>query len=89
MKKPILAHKKYTLLDYLRILFLISPGMLITVMAEGVFLSLEPTLVAFTTANFVDTVTAVFRGEAGRGDVMFPILLLVLVIASNFIFREI
>ncbi len=89
MKKPILAHKKYTLLDYLRILFLISPGMLITVMAEGVFLSLEPTLVAFTTANFVDTVTAVFRGEAQSGDVLVPILLLVLVIGSNFIFREI
>ena len=89
MKKTILAHKKYTLMDYLRILMLISPGMLITVMAEGIFLSLEPTLVAFTTANFVDTVTAVFRGEAQSGDVLVPILLLVLVIGSNFIFREI
>jgi len=89
MKKPILAHKKYTLLDYLRILFLISPGMLITVMAEGIFLSLEPTLMAYSTAAFVDTATAAFQGKVGWSAILGPIIFVVAVIASNWTFREI
>ncbi|MBR5867946.1 MAG: ABC transporter ATP-binding protein, partial [Clostridia bacterium] len=89
MKKPILPHKKYTLLDYLRILFQISPGMLITIMAEGIYLSLEPALMAYSTAAFVDTATEAFRGTVEWSAILGPILFLVAVIASNWTFREI
>ena len=89
MKRFTLEKRKYSLWDYLRIPFQISPFMILLIMITAVLLSLEPTLVAFTTALFVDTATAIFNGQKSYDAIIWPLIFVLMVVAFNWVQRNI
>ena len=84
-----LNERRYTIWDYVRILWQISPVMLRLIIATAVLMSLEPTLYALCTASFVDTVLSIFEGKQTAYAVIWPIVFVVAVVAINWTFRSI
>ena len=89
MKRFTLQIRKYTMFDYVRILFRIAPFSLSFIILTAALLALEPTLMALCTAEFVDTAAAIFSGTLPSSAITRPLIFVVAVVAFNWIQRNI
>ena len=72
-----LVKKKYKYFDVLRLAFQASPVCTVLDILLPITQSIMQTAVmALTTANFVDTATAILKGARPRGDIYLPLVLL-------------
>ena len=80
LKNIELERKKYSGMDALRIPFQVAPILVSVRMFLKFFDAFVPTvLLAFSTANFVDSAIAILSGNAHRNDIYLPLVFLLVV----------
>ncbi|GIP39104.1 multidrug ABC transporter permease [Paenibacillus sp. J31TS4] len=80
--------RPYGLADVIRLTFRSSPAMAALVALQTLLGGVVPTLQIVATAKFLDTALAVVRGEAERGAIYAPLLIVVALLAYSWIAGE-
>lgn len=80
-----LRNKQFTLLDYIRIPFQVSPFLSLLNFLNRLISALIPAALVFITADFINTVIRIFNNEAPRQDIVRSIVLIMIIVAyQNF-----
>lgn len=76
-----LRNKQFTLLDYIRIPFQVSPFLSLLNFLNRLISALIPAALVFITADFINTVIRIFNNEAPRQDIVRSIVLIMIIVA--------
>ncbi|MDR0286414.1 MAG: ABC transporter ATP-binding protein/permease [Clostridiales bacterium] len=84
-----IQNKTYTLLDFIKIPFAVSPGMAtLRVIFDRVVVAIIPSLLVLATARFIDTALKIFNKQAVWNQITLPLICIILLIAYNYIQSE-
>ncbi len=77
-----IENREYTMLDFIKIPFSISPGMVILRMLfDRIIYALIPALQVLATARFIDTAISIFNGQTERSKIILPIVFILVLVS--------
>ena len=80
-----IKNREYNLLDFIKIPFSISPGLVILrVLFDKIIYALIPALQVLTTASFIDTAIKIFYGQAERSQIILPIAFILILVSYEY-----
>ncbi len=79
-----IAHKTYSLPDFIRLPFRAAPVSTVLCLLQVVINALVPSLQAVLTAQFIDTALLIFAGQASASRIGFPLLLIILLLLYQY-----
>ena len=80
-----IENRDYTLRDFMKIPFVVSPVTASLRVADKIIYALIPALQVLATAAFIDTAVAIFEGRAERSAIAFPLAFIFLLAAHQYI----
>jgi len=80
-----IINKKYKLLDFAKIPFTVSPGMVSLQVLNKIINALIPSLQVLATAAFIDTSINIFSGQADRTQIIWPLICIFLLISYQYV----
>ena len=81
MKKLLMNKRKYTLTDYIKIPFLISPFYMSIIILSKIVSALIPSIQVLVTASFINTALDIFSNKVQRNDIYLSLGLLMIILA--------
>ena len=79
-----IAHKTYSLPNFIRLPFRAAPVSTVLCLLQVVLNALVPSLQAVLTARFIDTTLLIFAGQASASRIGFPLLLIILLLLYQY-----
>ena len=80
-----IENREYTLRDFIKIPLAVSPGMVSLRVIDKIIYALIPSLQVLATAAFIDTAIKIADGQADKGQILLPLLFLLLLISHQYI----
>ena len=80
-----IENREYGLRDFITIPFAVSPGPALLRLADKTVYALIPALQLLATASFIDTAVNIFNGQADKGQITFPLVCILLLIAHQYV----
>ena len=80
-----IEHRDYTMRDFIKIPFSISPGLAFLRVIDKIIYALVPALQIVTTALFIDTAISIFNEQAEMKKIIFPLVCILLLIAHQYV----
>jgi len=80
-----IENREYKLWDFFKIPFTVSPGLVSLQVIDKIIYALIPALQVLATASFIDTAIRIFNGQAGRNQIVFPLVCIILLVAHQYI----
>jgi ATP-binding cassette subfamily B protein len=88
LKEGIIEHKKYKLIDFVHIPLKVCPVVAILKIIDIIIFALVPSIQVLVTANIIDSVEKIYRGEISKNHIYISLLLLALMMAFTNINRQ-
>ena len=77
--------REYTLGDFFRLPWAVSPGMALLRVVDKIIYALIPSLQVLVTADFIDTAIDIFNGQAEKSRIIMPLAGILLLISHQYI----
>lgn len=92
MKNQVIKMKnnncEYKLIDFIRIPFSISPGIIIIILLfDKIIYALIPSLQVLAIANFIDVSIELFNGQATKSQIILPTIFIMLLISYKYLIK--
>ena len=80
-----IENRKYKMLDFIKIPFAISPGMVsLRILFDRIIYGLIPSFQVLAAARFIDTSINIFNGQADKNEIVMPLVFLIMLISYEY-----